>query len=201
MRQIDAYIGLGSRYSYLAFTQLDRIERVHRCRFVLHPLSSVELMHLRGRSPFEGFPLSGQYDRDYRRRDAEAWAAYYNVPYIEPKPLPDDHRLLARACWAASRQIDMRTYCGAVFRSVFVDHDDVSQDTCVSLARNLGIDTDIFAQRLSGGAIDEVVTSTAQRAIEQRAFGVPSFIIDDHMFWGNDRLVLLEHYLSGRASD
>ena len=27
------------------------------------------------------------------------------------------------------------------------------------------------------------------------AFGVPTFVVDDRMFWGNDRLVLVCHFL------
>jgi 2-hydroxychromene-2-carboxylate isomerase len=199
MRQIDAYIGLGSRYSYLAFTQFDRIERTHRCNFVLRPLSSIELMQLRGRSPFEGPPSSGQYEWDYRRCDAEAWARYYDVPYLEPASLPEDHRLMAKACWATGNQIGMRAYCGALFRSVFVHREAVDHALCLALARKLGLDTEAFAERFRDDAIDDVVSSTAQSAISHGVFGVPSFLVDDRMFWGNDRLVLLEHYLSSTA--
>jgi 2-hydroxychromene-2-carboxylate isomerase len=33
-REIDFYLGLGSRYSHLAASQVDRIEKTHGCRFV-----------------------------------------------------------------------------------------------------------------------------------------------------------------------
>jgi 2-hydroxychromene-2-carboxylate isomerase len=82
-----------------------------------------------------------------------------------------------------------------------VDQEDDSQDTCVRFARNLGMDAGIFEQPFSGGAIDEVVTSTAQHAIGQRVFGDLSLISDDHMLLGNDRLDLLGHYLSGSERD
>jgi 2-hydroxychromene-2-carboxylate isomerase len=29
-------------------------------------------------------------------------------------------------------------------------------------------------------------------------FGVPTFVVDGELFWGNDRLVLLEHYLAAK---
>jgi 2-hydroxychromene-2-carboxylate isomerase len=84
--EVEFFFGLGSRYSYLAFTQIARIEASHSCTFNLQPISSVELMHLRGTSPFQGPPLSGQYERNYRRSDAEAWA----------KPPTQDRRKLSR---------------------------------------------------------------------------------------------------------
>src|SRR5262249_9763174 len=134
MERIDFCFGLGSRYSYLAFTQIDRIERTYACRFVLHPISSVELLALRAASPFENEPVSGQYDWGWRRRDAERWAALYGVPFCEPAPLPADHRLMARACHAADLQGQLRRYAAALFRAVFVDHETIDANACAVLA-------------------------------------------------------------------
>jgi hypothetical protein len=60
-------------------------------------IGSGELLNL----PFQSSPLSGHYECDYRRCDAVTWAEYYRVPFIEPKPLPEDHRLMARVCHVA----------------------------------------------------------------------------------------------------
>lgn len=196
MRTIEIYLGLGSRYSYLAFTQLNRIERTHGCQFELYPLSSVELLQIRGRSPFDGVPRSGQYDWDYRRSVAEAWAALYEVSFVEPERLPDDHRLMARACWAAHEQGHMRDYCGAIFRSVFADGDSIDASLCIALARSLKLDADYFARTMSGDDCDRHVTDMARRAGNRGVFGVPTCLFGDRLFWGNDRLVLLEHCLA-----
>src|SRR5215203_4305345 len=97
-KTVRFYYSIGSRYSYLASTQIGKLERETECRVVWHPLHSVDLYRLRGVSPFEGEPISGQYDWDYRRQDAERWAEYYGVPYEEPRGVVDfDPRLLARA--------------------------------------------------------------------------------------------------------
>jgi 2-hydroxychromene-2-carboxylate isomerase len=77
---VDFYYGLGSRYSYLASTQLARIAAATGCRFDWQPLKSGALMELRGGHPFHGEPVSGQYEWPYRRLDAEAWAEFYGVP-------------------------------------------------------------------------------------------------------------------------
>jgi len=60
MREVEFFFGLGSRYSYLAFTQIARIEAAHSCTFNLQPIDGGELLNLRGGSPFRGAPLSGQ---------------------------------------------------------------------------------------------------------------------------------------------
>jgi 2-hydroxychromene-2-carboxylate isomerase len=198
MEEVEFFFGLGSRYSYLAFTQIARIEASHSCTFSLQPISSVELMQLRGESPFQGTPLSGQYEWDYRRRDAQAWAKYYRVPFLEPKPLPEDHRLMARACYAADMQGALRPYSEAMFQAVFVGNERIDAQTCVEIASRIKLDARLFGEAIRSNAVNERVIAGARRAFERGAFGVPTFFVGDRMFWGNDRLVLLEHYLVRR---
>jgi 2-hydroxychromene-2-carboxylate isomerase len=196
MQQVEFFFGLGSRYSYLAFTQVVRIEALYSCTFSLQPIGSGELLNLRGASPFRGAPLSGQYEWDYRRRDAVAWAEYYRVPFVEPKSLPEDHRLMARACHAAGMQGALRPYCQAMFQAVFVSSEDINEQTCAVIASRIKLDVRAFSAAIGSGVVNERVTASARRAFERGAFGVPTFFVGDRMFWGNDRLVLLEHYLA-----
>jgi len=59
---IDFFWGLGSRYSYLATSQVDRIAAEHNCRFVWKPIASGLLMDRRGGNPFRAARMSGQYE-------------------------------------------------------------------------------------------------------------------------------------------
>jgi 2-hydroxychromene-2-carboxylate isomerase len=196
MQEVEFFFGLGSRYSYLAFTQIARMESSYACTFNLQPIGSGELLKLRGASPFQGAPLSGQYEWDYRRRDAAAWAEYYRVPFVEPKPLPEDHRPMARACHAAGMQGALRPYCEAMFQAVFVSNEDIDEQACAAIASRIQLDVRLFSEAISSSAVNELVTESARRVLERGAFGVPTFFVRDKMFWGNDRIVLLEHYLA-----
>src|SRR5438105_13749609 len=100
MAIVDAYLGLGSRYSYLASTQLDRISLETGATINWIPIASGDLFAPE-RNPFAGQAISGQYEWFYRRQDAEAWAEYYRVPYREPMGrLTFDPRLLVQAALA-----------------------------------------------------------------------------------------------------
>jgi len=65
--------------------------------------------------------------------------------------------------------------------------------------RTIKLDVRLFSVAIESAAVDERVTASARRAFERGAFGVPTFFVGDEMFWGNDRLVLLEHYLAHRV--
>ncbi|MGH6944957.1 MAG: hypothetical protein ACREH6_12145 [Geminicoccaceae bacterium] len=58
MLRLDFFYGIGGRYSYLASTQIARLEADTGCR----PLDSGDLFAVRGTDPFAGAPVSGQYD-------------------------------------------------------------------------------------------------------------------------------------------
>ncbi len=60
-RSIDFYLGLGSRYSYLAATQIARIERERGCRFAWKPIPSGVPRDRRGSNPFRQAPVPGPY--------------------------------------------------------------------------------------------------------------------------------------------
>ena len=40
-----------------------------------------------------------------------------------------------------------------------------------------------------------MLPATIDRAVDAGVFGVPTFIANGELFWGNDRLILLRHYL------
>jgi 2-hydroxychromene-2-carboxylate isomerase len=195
---VEFVFGLGSRYSYLACTQLGRLRQATHCELVWTPVSSVELMSLRGQTPFRGAPVSGQYDAVYRQKDAEAWAAYYGVPFFEPHPAPHDHQLMAVACRAAGQFEAMVPYIHAMFRAVFAEHREIDPQACIDLATRQGIDRARFGAALVDPAMRSKVSDDARDSVRRGAFGVPTFLVDDRVFWGNDRLVLLEHYLMNR---
>src|ERR1700730_12704857 len=120
MAVVDAYLGLGSRYSYLASTQLDRIAEETGATINWISIFSEEL-RAPNRDPFKGPPISGQYDWFYRRQDAEAWADFYGVPFREPMGrLKVDARLLVRAALAAGELQKRVPLMKRVFGAVFV---------------------------------------------------------------------------------
>ncbi len=45
-------------------------------------------------------------------------------------------------------------------------------------------------------AAKDALRATTDEAVEKGAFGAPTFAVGDQLFWGNDRIVLLERHLA-----
>ena len=197
-QKVPFYFGLGSRYSYLAATQLDLIEYRANCRFEWLPLQSAELIRRAngGTSPFEGSKSSGQYDWAYRERDAKDWADYYGVPYEEPANPGHDTADMAKACLVAGRSGKLKPMCMAIFRAKFVDGADVDREVLSALAAEQALDGESLIAQLDAPEIVAEHEDLLARALKAGVFGVPAFQVGDKVFWGNDRLPLVEHTLA-----
>ncbi len=192
---VDFYYGLGSRYSYLAATQLARIATETGCRFHWHPLKSGALMELRGGHPFHGEPVSGQYEWPYRRLDAEAWAEFYGVPYREPVDFLVDPAILAVAASAAKRLGAVEAYSRRLFQAIFVEGGAIAAADLTGFAADAGLDPAAFRAHLDDPATAEMHEAALQEAHRRGAFGVPTFFVGKRLFWGNDRLPLVAHFI------
>ncbi|WP_422000476.1 2-hydroxychromene-2-carboxylate isomerase [Reyranella sp.] len=193
---VDFYLGLGSRYSYLAASQVERIETARHCRFVWKPIASGALMDRRGANPFRGEPGSGQYDQAYREYDARCWAAYYGIPFREPVAFRTDPAMPALACLAAEAQGALVPCCRLLQQLIFVDGVAIDDAVLTGLAPSLGIDPEAYQRALAAPQTRARHERLLDEARARGAFGVPTFFLGDRMFWGNDRLVLLEAALA-----
>jgi 2-hydroxychromene-2-carboxylate isomerase len=195
---VSFYFGLGSRYSYLAATQLDRIEAGTDAEFEWLPLQSSELIRRAndGRSPFDGNNQSGQYDWAYRQRDAKAWAAHYGVPYKEPVSFRVDPSDLAKACWIADHKGRRQAMSWRILRAIFVEGLTMSRDVLGRLASDIGLDGAELVDALDEPDVAIRHEAALVQALEDGAFGVPTFVVGSEMLWGNDRLPLLEDTLN-----
>ncbi|MGO9605132.1 MAG: 2-hydroxychromene-2-carboxylate isomerase [Candidatus Binataceae bacterium] len=199
---VDFYFGIGSRYSYLASTQIARLESETGAHFEWHPLYSPDLYRLRGNNPFEGEPSSGQYQWAWRQSDAEAWAEYYGVLFVEPQRIPaEQQRILARACAAAKLCGSVESSSRMMFQRGYVENRPPADErACTEIAREAGLPAEKFQRLLTNGDAAAALTHAAEQAHSRGAFGVPTFFVDHRMYFGNDRIVLLRHHLLNRKS-
>ena len=197
MTVVDFYLGLGSRYSYLAASQLDRLSAQYGCRFAWKPIASGALIDRRDDNPFREGGGKGQYAWSYREYDAKAWAAHYGVPFREPAAFKVEPDVPALACLAAGRQDALVPGCRRLFEMIFAEGaviDDAAIDT---LPARLGLDAAAFRRDLGARDTRAQHEALIDEAHARGAFGVPTFFLDGRMFWGNDRLPLLEAALRG----
>ena len=204
-KEAQFFLGLGSRYSYLAATQVETLEKDTGCFVTWLPMASGALMTRRGQNPFaardaegnwSGMSVSGQYNKQYRRTDLQRWAKLYDVPYQEPVVSKMEAKRRTLYCVAAEMLGQAARFCLGVFKSLYIDNIAITEGHCLRIARELGIDAEKLRDLVDTGAADKRHDEIIAFALALKVFGVPSFVVDGELFWGNDRLGLLRHHLT-----
>ena len=130
----------------------------------------------------------------YYAKDLERWAAYWGVPYRFPSRFPTQS-LRAMRVYVALPEPLRDAYRDAVFRAYWADDRDITDDAV--LASCIGDESaarDALARATSDDVKAELRRET-EHAAARGVFGVPTFVVGDELFWGQDRLGLVEDAL------
>jgi 2-hydroxychromene-2-carboxylate isomerase len=199
MAEVQFYYSIGSRYSYLAASQLHELVDETGCSIDWQPLNSMRLLSERGGGPFRGDPVSGQYDWSYRTRDAERWAELYGIPFVETRGRVEfDAEALALTATAAKRHGKIEAVSRELFAAMFDGKSSVVDvNECVRRAESCGLSS--FRGEVELPATRKQLEHTMKAAHRAGVFGVPAFVVSGELFWGNDRIVLVKRYLDRLA--
>ncbi len=72
------------------------------------------------------------------------------------------------------------------------------QELLTQVATESGMDANSFAEGISSDEIKNKLRENTEFAINKGAFGVPTFYIDDEMYWGIDSMKFLVEYLKNQ---
>ena len=141
------------------------------------------------------------YVANYRAKDLQDWASYCSLDIKEHKNL--DHRVSLKAskgAFAAIAEDTIVEYSAQVFKAFFSDMADIADsEILVEIAKQLDMDIDNFRLAIEGEQNYGAILKNTNELIDKGGYGSPTMIIEDQMFFGNDRMNLVE-FAIGQAS-
>jgi 2-hydroxychromene-2-carboxylate isomerase len=69
----------------------------------------------------------------------------------------------------------------------------------VALCERLGIDAEAFFAGIGEQSVKDTLRANTESLIARGGFGSPTIFVDDDMFFGNDRMLLIRDALQRRA--
>lgn len=195
--KIDHYCSLLSPWVFLGWPELAQIARRHEAG----------LRHVFVRLP-EVFEANGgvpggkksQAKQRYRDLELRRWA---RVRGTEVNPRPDHHPFrdeqATRLVLAAEdRGEDFAGLAYRFMRALWQENRNLADDdTLASLVRQHRLDVDALFDTAAGAAVGDRLAAQTREAIDAGVFGVPTYRLGDELFWGQDRLDLLERAVTG----
>ncbi len=137
----------------------------------------------------------------YQAKDLADWARYCGLALRRPSPWPFRAEWAQRgAVTAAGLAPSPVAYLTAVFKALFVDNQAISELPVIeALAAGVGLDPAQFAARVRDPATLAEVAANGAALLAHGGFGTPSLLVGDDLYFGNDRLPLVEAALARQA--
>ena len=192
---IDYYLSLASPWSYLGHDRLVNIANRYDCRINIYAVDLSVILPATGGIPL---PKRSQQRKDYRIQELRRWRDYLGLPLnIKPRyfPVIDE---MAAAMVLALREEDQTAalnFAGSCLKAVWADELDISgRSTLLDLASEHGVDGEALLTKKE--SMLSMRKSESEQAISKGIYGVPSYGVNEEVFWGQDRLDFLERLVA-----
>ena len=194
--KIDYYLSLISPWSYLGHQRLLNIAEDKDIPISIFPIDYSIVFPSTGGVPL---PQRSQQRQDYRMQELRRWREFLMIPLtLRPKFFPVNDELAATMV-IALREHDMGEaikFAGACLSGVWVEDRDISnRSTLLEIAKEQNIDGDSLLTRFE--EMRSIRKLDSENAIQRSVIGAPTYVTDKEVFWGQDRLELLEYKLRG----
>src|SRR5262245_34639472 len=199
---IDVYYDFRSPYAYFTSHQLrniDVIRRGHAWRW--RPVSINVLLNLQaGREPLAPYAdaLSAP-KRAHVLADVFRLAAFHALPLQTPKPLRPDC-LPALFIAAELEESERSAFNDAVFEAFWQQQQDISKPEVLRRCLARASTRHDLIDLAFGDAARVKITNETVAAFARGIFGVPTFAVDNEVFFGSDRLDLLLWTIEQRSA-
>ena len=187
MKNIDFYFSIGSTYTYLTVTRIMDVEKKHQVKFNWKPFSVRAIMKEMNNIPF---PKDKINKVNYMWRDIERRAKGYGFFAKTPVPYPLSEFDLANQI--AILGLDKGwgiNYIRLTYKKWFQEGKEPAIDPSISeICNELDLDKDEILSEAKSEIFLNKYKSNTDTARKNKVFGSPSFIVENEIFWGDDRM-------------
>jgi len=194
---VDFYFDPVSPYTWLASTQLDRISKTGT-RIICRPVLLAGLLDAHGTTG----PAEVPAKRAYFYRDVMREAARLGLEFSGPPAHPFNPLSALRAAHAIEDSELRLDYVRALMSAIWSEGIDATDPKAFGhVLTSCGANAKAVLSELDSARIKQNVRDETKGAIDAGIFGVPTFRLNDQLFWGSDRVDTLIWALEGGVID
>jgi 2-hydroxychromene-2-carboxylate isomerase len=195
MAHIDYFLFPLSPFTYLAGTRLEDIAAKHGATITYKPINLMKVFEATGTPPL---PQRHESRRAYRLQELARVSKRRDMPInLTPAHFPTNAAPASFAIIAAQDAGggDLPGLVHGFLRACWAEERDVADDDVVcDLLAAYGFDPYLAHKGMLTGA--ETLQRNTDEALRRGVFGSPSYLVNDQVFWGQDRLDYLDDYLA-----
>jgi 2-hydroxychromene-2-carboxylate isomerase len=178
---------------------LQQIKQQHNCKVTYTPVLLGGLFKATGNSSPVTVPAKGRYMLE---DDLPRFSALYCAPLNANPFFPINTLNLMRGAIYALDKAFFNDYINAIFDAVWVEQKNMADIVCVTQTlQQAGLNAeDIIAGTQLPEVKSQLIENT-EAAVKRGLFGVPTFFVDNQMYFGQDRLNFVEIAVANETSE
>ena len=181
---IDFYFDVISPYAFIAHKKIERIHKDKKIIFNYMPILLGGLHNLAGITA----PALSKFKMNNMRNDCKLVSKKNNINFKWNDNFPINSLYIMRGYLFVKNELK-NDYINKFFNAYWVDNKDMSQQECISpILDQLKVDKKFFFDGINNEKIKNELKKLTNEAFSKEIFGAPTFVVNNKIFWGQDRL-------------
>ena len=200
MAQVELFYDYSSPWTYLACSRIEDLCRRCEAELVWRPILVGGIFNTVNPSVYEARANPVPVKARYMLKDLQDWARHCDVRIVfPPSVFPVNSVKALRGALVALEHGRISAYSRRVFEAYFGEDRDISQDAVLrAIVGEVGLDAAEFFEKIGQASYKDRIRANTDECMRRGGFGSPTMFVGEAMFFGNDRLVLVEDALRAR---
>ena len=195
MSMIEFCFDVGSPWTYLAFHKIEELAARTGSDLVWRPILVGGVFNAVNEAVYEQRANASARKGAYMKKDLGDWARLYGLEIVwPPEVFPVNSVKAMRGAYVALDAGRCPEWSRACFEAYWGRNQDISQDDVLEgVAKEAGLDPTALLEGIARQETKDRLREATQDLIDRGGFGSPTIFVDgDDMYFGNDRLPLIE---------
>ena len=197
-KKIEYFLDCSSPWTYLSFRGILNLKKTKDFEIIWKPILVGGIFNSINPSVYESRKNPVKEKLEYSQKDMNDWTKLRGIEINWPKIFPiNSVRAMRGAFYFLDEQIEIESYLESIFKAYWTDGIDISsEDSLAKIVDALGVDSKNYIEFINLPDTKNRLVENTQELMERGGFGSPTFFINDKdMYFGNDRLQLIENLL------
>jgi len=185
IKSFDFYFDFVSPYSFLAHKEIRKIEKKNSIKIKYKPVLLGGLHNLHGIKAPAFIPAKAKH----MIRDCKLIAEKNKIKFKFNSYFPIKSLNLMRGVLIAEEDNYKNYYIDNIFDAIWQDGLNMNDENIIQkVIKNLNVNPKTFLLRISSNSVKDSLRKKTSDAYEKSIFGAPSFVSNNKVFWGQDRI-------------
>ena len=183
-KSIDFYFDIISPYAFIAHKKIRKIHKNKKILFNYMPILLGGLHNLAGITA----PAFNKFKILNMKNDCDLVSKKNDIKFKWNDKFPINSLYIMRGYLLIKKDLKQE-YINKFFDAYWINNQDISEQQNInSILNQLNIDHEFFFDGINNKKIKDELKHLTNEAFNKKIFGAPTFVVNNKIFWGQDRL-------------